>query len=179
MTLPMLAADATLPEVATWMEEVGAALAPGDGFRHFNAMYLLVTHRVVERVAAGACRDPAFVARLDVVFARRYQDALLGPDDGVARAWRPMRQLRWHPRITPLQFALAGMNAHINRDLVHAVGPLDDAVEIWSIRTARAQAWSNAQIARALAGTFVCDEHLTAIDRTTAMVGRLLLVPMP
>ena len=121
MSLPVLADDATLPEVATWMAELGAALAPDDGFRHFNAIYLTVTERVVARVATGAAFDPEFVSRLDVVFALTYQDGLVGADDAIARAWRPMRAKRHDRSISPLRFAVAGMNAHINHDLVHAL----------------------------------------------------------
>ena len=57
---------------------------------------------------------------LDVVFANLFfgalRDALLeaGP---AAKAWAPLLEARGRPGVLPLQFALAGMNAHINRDL--------------------------------------------------------------
>ncbi|MBK9034311.1 MAG: hypothetical protein IPL61_24110 [Myxococcales bacterium] len=121
MPLPVLADDATLPEVATWMAELATALPPDDGFRHFNAIYLDVTERVVARVASGGALDPAFVSRLDVVFALTYQDGLVGDAAAIARAWRPMRAKRLDRSISPLRFAVAGMNAHINHDLVHAL----------------------------------------------------------
>ncbi len=36
-------------------------------------------------------------------------------------AWRPLLEQRAQPGIEPIQFALAGMNAHINHDLPLAV----------------------------------------------------------
>ena len=225
MTLPVLRDDASLPEVVTWMEEVGAALAADDGFRHFNTMYLGVTRAVLDRVASGAVHDAAFVSRLDVVFALTYQDGLVGDGDRLARAWRPMRARR-HASIAPLRFAVAGMNAHINHDLVvsltrvaaecgldldrdtdwyrdyaaidqllhdrmratkdellsdlgeavdAALGPVDDVLEYWSIRTARATAWTNAEISQALPAGLARDAHLASIDRTTGLLSRALL----
>ena len=37
------------------------------------------------------------------------------------RAWAPLFEARAKPRIAPIQFALAGMNAHINHDLCLAL----------------------------------------------------------
>ena len=65
-------------------------------------------------------RDPAFLERLDVVFANLYFDAVeAGHADPrrVPSAWRPLFECRNQSGILPIQFALAGMNAHINRDL--------------------------------------------------------------
>ena len=225
MALPILADDAALPDVATWMEEVGAALPTADGFRYFNDMYLGVTRKVIERVASGGAHDPAFVSRLDVVFALTYQDGLADDVATIARAWRPMRARRHDGSIAPLRFAIAGMNAHINHDLVvsllrvsdelgrpldrdtdayrdyvavndilhdlmaatkdallsdlgeridDALGPVDDVLEIWSIRAARASAWTNAEIAQVLPGV-ARGAHLASIDRTTGLLGRALL----
>ncbi|WP_406196130.1 DUF5995 family protein [Kitasatospora sp. NBC_01560] len=67
--------------------------------------------------------DPAAMAELDVLFARRY---LLAVDaDAAGRrppaCWRPLFELRAHPGVHPLQFAVAGMTAHIQHDLPLAV----------------------------------------------------------
>jgi len=51
--------------------------------------------------------------RLDVRFANLYFRALEDPP----RAWTPLLEARGQPGVAPIQFALAGMNAHINRDL--------------------------------------------------------------
>ncbi|HEV2361406.1 MAG TPA: DUF5995 family protein, partial [Acidimicrobiales bacterium] len=72
---------------------------------------------------AGEFGDSAFITELDVVFANLYFAAV----DAVARggtvpvAWRPLAESRGDARIEPIQFALAGMNAHINHDLPMAV----------------------------------------------------------
>jgi len=39
----------------------------------------------------------------------------------VPRAWAPLFEARAKPRIAPIQFALAGMNAHISHDLCLAL----------------------------------------------------------
>src|SRR5207248_7182331 len=65
-------------------------------------------------------RDPAFLARLDVVFAGLFFnafDAALADPAHLPRAWAPLVEARSARGIAPLQFALAGMSAHINRDL--------------------------------------------------------------
>jgi hypothetical protein len=44
-------------------------------------------------------------------------DAMSGPPTSVPAAWQPLVEARTNPAILPIQFALAGMNAHINHDL--------------------------------------------------------------
>jgi hypothetical protein len=84
---------------------------------------LRVTLGVREAMSAStstAFGDPAFLQRLDVVFANLYFDALAAGDgtpDAAPPAWRPLLSSRGAAHVHPLQFALAGMNAHINRDL--------------------------------------------------------------
>ena len=106
------------------MEAIAAPLDPDDGVRRFNELYLAVTLEVARVEAEGAAfEDPAFVSRLDVVFADLYFDAV--DDDGagrrVSRAWSPLFEKRAETGIAPLQFAIAGMNAHINHDLALAL----------------------------------------------------------
>jgi len=106
------------------MQALDAALPPTDGLACFNRMYLDVTTQVDERVRQGLFADPGFVAHLDVVFANLYFAAVdsltLQPEAGPA-AWQPLLASRSTPGIEPIQFALAGMNAHINHDLPLAV----------------------------------------------------------
>jgi hypothetical protein len=64
------------------------------------------------------------MSELDVVFANLYFEALAAGDADVSRApsaWRPLLRSRARPGIARLQFALAGMNAHINRDLPQGI----------------------------------------------------------
>jgi len=109
--------------VAARMEAIGAPLPEDDGVRRFNELYLAVTRAVAAQSAGNAFADPAFVSRLDVVFADLYFDALDDLDAGrrPSRAWAPLFEARAKPGIAPLQFAIAGMNAHINHDLVLAL----------------------------------------------------------
>ena len=106
------------------MHGIAGSLPPSDGLACFNRMYLIVTEAVRQRVTSGFFGDPAFVARLDVVFVNRYLAAIRGYRSSVAgapRAWRVLLDRRGDPTVAPLQFALAGMNAHINFDLAQAV----------------------------------------------------------
>ena len=115
---------ATIDEVITRMRSIDAALPAGDGVACFNRMYLEVTSSVRQRVDQEFFGDPAFVSHLDVVFANIYfkaVDALSGPPAAMPAAWQPLLAARSTPGIEPIQFALAGMNAHINHDLPLAV----------------------------------------------------------
>jgi hypothetical protein len=97
----------------------GLPFAEGDGVRYFNLIYAEVTREVARRAARGAFEDIEFLVALDVEFAGLYLQALRAP--GTApRAWRVLFDKRMH-KLAPLRFALAGMNAHINRDLCVAL----------------------------------------------------------
>ena len=105
----------TIPEAIERMREIQRTLPRGDGVGYFNRLYLEVTEDV-DRAAGGTTfEDPAFVERLDVIFAGRYLDAVASA--GAPPAWRPLFERRFARRVAPIQFALAGMNAHINFDL--------------------------------------------------------------
>ncbi|HYL58716.1 MAG TPA: DUF5995 family protein, partial [Candidatus Acidoferrales bacterium] len=111
-------------EVIERMQAIDAALPEDDGLRWFNYLYLGTTEAVyAESQARDGFADPAWIGRLDVVFANLYFDAVREADnpDLAPAAWRPLLRDRMRPRIARLQFALAGMNAHINRDLVFAL----------------------------------------------------------
>ena len=111
----------SIEEVLDVMGAIDGALLPSDGLWWFNHLYLRVTLGVGTAMStATAFGDPAFLQRLDVVFANLYFDALAAAegDPGAAPpAWRPLLGARLTPHLHPLQFALAGMDAHINRDL--------------------------------------------------------------
>ncbi|MFJ2780927.1 DUF5995 family protein [Kitasatospora sp. NPDC087315] len=108
------------------LREIGAGLPGGDGVAVFNRMYLTVTETVRDRLTAcdrPYFADPVAMAELDAAFAGRY---LLAVDADAAggrppACWRPLFELRADPDVHPVQFALAGMNAHIQHDLPLAV----------------------------------------------------------
>src|SRR5215210_4143116 len=91
-----------------------------DGVACFNGMYLQVTQAV--REALPTFEDPVFVERLDVLFAEFYFQAYEAAlaNAWVSKAWQPLFARRAERRL-PLQFAITGMNAHINNDLAHAL----------------------------------------------------------
>ncbi|AXI80754.1 DUF5995 family protein [Peterkaempfera bronchialis] len=112
-----------LDGVVARLRELDGRLPPGDGVAVFNRMYLTVTEEIRDRLAGPCFGDPAAVAELDVVFAGRYLTAVDADLAGQrpTPCWRPLFSLRAHPHIHPVQFALAGMNAHIELDLPLAV----------------------------------------------------------
>ena len=190
----------SIDEVVQMLTSLDESLSDTDGLKWFNQLYLAVTVAVRDAVAVGRWNDSAWLTQLDVVFANLYFDALAS---GIANpaaapaAWYPLLAARPDQHLKKIQFALAGMNAHINRDLpvalvqlcemtgigpnrgdahhadyerindiletvetqvkqqfltgilgaVDAVnGPVDDVLAMWSIRAARAAAWTHAEL---------------------------------
>ena len=195
-----------------------------DGVACFNGMYLRVTEAVGDQL--HTFENPAFVERLDVLFAEFYFEAYAAAKakEWISKAWAPLFKRRDVHRIAALQFAVAGMNAHINNDLAHALvltwhglsldpdgdtpekrdydrvndilegvegdlkpalsdafiagvdkalGSRDDALAMWSIREARAQAWERARIMHELPSR----EFDGLFDRLVGLAGNLLLRP--
>ncbi|MFG2136621.1 DUF5995 family protein [Streptomyces sp. NPDC048650] len=120
---PGSATAAGVGEVLARMRALDAALPAEDGVAVFNRVYLTVTEAVARRIDDGAFADPVAAGELDIRFARRYFAAVDAAGAGLRppACWRPLFQLRRHPGVRPLQFALAGINAHIGHDLALAV----------------------------------------------------------
>ena len=118
-----LAAVTSVAGAIAQMEAIEAAIASSDGLACFNRMYLGVTREVNSELDQRFYADPAFMATLDVAFANLYFAAAGTADNPAAAplAWRPLIEQRAVAGIEPIQFALAGMNAHINHDLPLAV----------------------------------------------------------
>ncbi|SHN74450.1 DUF5995 family protein [Cryptosporangium aurantiacum] len=135
-----------IQDVLARMRSLRDTLDPADGVRQFNRVYLRVTEELQPRLSAGFFRDPEFVERFAVLFAGRYFAAVdAGAADvrRVSPAWRPLFAQRTDPRIHPVQFAVAGMNAHINHDLAlatvdaclaHGTHPGDERVGVDYLR---------------------------------------------
>jgi hypothetical protein len=123
----LLAAVRTPPqsvaEVLQTMQTIEATCIDGDGLKWFNWLYLQVTQAVETRVASGEFTDPAWLAELDVQFARLFFGALESALSGqpAAGCWEALFQRRNQTPIARIQFALAGINAHINHDLPQAI----------------------------------------------------------
>ncbi len=102
------------------MKAIVRELHPTDGISAFTRLYLAVTEAVAGAAGEREFENERFLHALDVAFANLYFDALdaLRSGNGAAvRAWAPLVEARGRRGVLPLQFALAGMNAHINRDL--------------------------------------------------------------
>jgi Family of unknown function (DUF5995) len=112
----------TIADVIASMERIDAALPRKDGVAYFNRLYLAVTKAVQATSTPTTFKNPRFLSRLDVVFAGMYFDAeaTLGSGAPCPVAWRPLMETRTE-KLAPIQFALAGMNAHINHDLALAL----------------------------------------------------------
>jgi hypothetical protein len=128
---PYLGAPATtVPEVITRLEEIQSYAEANeprgqhDGVACFTFLYHTITLRVWEGIHAGRFADPAFIALLDVTFANRYLAALRAnvlAAPAVPHAWSVLFDRRDDRHVTDLQFAAAGVNAHVNYDLPIAV----------------------------------------------------------
>lgn len=122
---------ATIEDVIARMRAIDAELPTQDGVAWFNKLYLRVTERLKERSEEGGFQTPGFLERLDVVFADLYfraYDAVEADAETAPKAWAPLFEARRKPAIAPIQFALAGMNAHINYDL--PVGLVDACAQL-------------------------------------------------
>ncbi|MGW5212632.1 DUF5995 family protein [Streptomyces sp. NPDC004051] len=109
--------------VVSRMCALDSALPRRDGIAVFNRVYLAVTTEVDRRIDDGLLADTRAAVTLDVLFAERYLAAVAAVSEGrrPPACWRPLFQFRHHPGVRPLQFALAGVNAHIGHDLALAV----------------------------------------------------------
>jgi hypothetical protein len=110
----------SIEDVVDIMQAYDRELSDSDGLWWFNRLYLRVTLAVRGAVTTTTFHDPVFLEQLDVAFANLYFDAVRAGDTHPAAApsaWRPLFECRRRPGVLSIQFALAGMNAHINRDL--------------------------------------------------------------
>jgi len=111
----------SVADVLARMRVIDSQAPAGDGVAVFNRVYLRVTEMIAERLASGGVfHDDAFMADLDVRFADYWFEAYDAPG-AKPKAWAPLFAARANPGLLPIQFALAGMNAHIEHDLALAV----------------------------------------------------------
>ncbi len=116
-------APASIADVLATMQTIDNTCDNGDGVKWFNWLYMQVTESVENRVAAGGFMDPAWLTELDVQFATLFFSALNASlaGDPCPGCWAAMFAVRNQTDIARIQFALAGMNAHINHDLPLAI----------------------------------------------------------
>jgi Family of unknown function (DUF5995) len=224
------AALASIEEVIQVMQGLDKMLLSSDGLKWFNLLYLSVTQAVYEKPPAGGWRDQQWLSRLDINFARLYFDALAyscTDATKVPRAWMALFESRDNQSIERVQFALSGINAHINHDLPLAVvqtckdahisadrnsreysdfdrvndilnevmpgtlnvlatgilgelaqdtGTIGRLMAMWSVKTARDTAWTNAELLWELQDLPSLSEDLMMVlDRLSGLASRGLL----
>lgn len=113
----------SIVDVLGIMQFIEATCIDGDGLEWFNWLYLQVTQAVETRAASAEFTDPAWLAELDVQFARLYFGALESALSGQPRpgCWQALFECRNRAAVARIQFAIAGINAHINHDLPQAI----------------------------------------------------------
>ena len=112
---------ATVADVVARMRTISTEVPASDGAGVFNGVYLRVTETMLDRLTTGGVfHDDAFIAALDIQFANYWFSAYDASGDK-PRAWAPLFAARRRRGILPIQFALAGINAHIEHDLPLAV----------------------------------------------------------
>lgn len=113
----------SIDDVLERMDAIDTSLPANDGVAIFNRMYREVTRLVDRAVDAHEFQAGEFLSRLDVHFGNLFFQAHDAAEAGreIPRAWAPLFEQRMRTGTHPIQFALAGMNAHISHDLPYAV----------------------------------------------------------
>jgi hypothetical protein len=218
----------TIEAVATALDGVQKRLPPTDGVKWFAWLYADVTRALVRLFHDGQMESPKFMGDLVIRFGNTFLDSVAHPPKA-PRAWRPLFERRHDADVAPLQFATAGLNAHVGSELpvgladeaqklgvdlaadgaehrdwqkvnstIAAVEPgakkylltgavkeldtvfgnVDDLMATWSVEAAREAAWAQGRAVWALRDVpLLRDPYVGTLERSTAMVCRLLLVP--
>lgn len=114
----------SIGDVINVMSGLDNILRNDDGLKWFNLLYLKVTEGVRDSPPAEGWQNPQYVERLAIIFAGLYFSAIASwqrNHDSVVRSWSPLFTSRQRRGIARVQFAIAGMNAHINHDLMIAL----------------------------------------------------------
>ena len=109
-----------IDDVIARLRTIEGSAPASDGVACFARLYRAVTEGVGADLAGRGFADARFLETLDVHFAGLFFAALesYGTEPAsTPSAWVPLFAQRSRRGVAPLQFALAGMNAHINRDL--------------------------------------------------------------
>jgi hypothetical protein len=109
-----------IDDVIAILRTIDGVLPNADGLKWFNMLYLLVTEGVRNSPPVGGYQNPQWITRLDVVFAGFYFAAIgnfIQQAAPTPSSWQALFEARHKAGIERIQFALAGINAHINHDL--------------------------------------------------------------
>jgi hypothetical protein len=115
----------TIDEVVARLQEIERQLPPSDGVLWFNRLYLDVTLALRDYATTQPLEAGAFLPDLTVYFGNRYFQVFdaAAASQPLPKCWAPLFGARFEPLIAPLQFAVAGMNAHVSHDL--AIGVIE------------------------------------------------------
>lgn len=123
----------SIADVVRILHAIEDTCIDGDGLKWFNWLYLQVTLAVQSRANGSAAStaaptdppftNPQWLAELDFRFARLYLGAVQSSLSGAPTpgCWQAFFNVRNQAALARIQFAFAGMNAHINHDLALAV----------------------------------------------------------
>ena len=174
----------TIADVLTLMQRIDSLLPSGDGLKWFNLLYMLVTQKVESSPPPEGWKDPAWLTRLDVVFAQFYFAAItnwLSSPGDVPSSWKVLFGARFRPGIERIQFALAGMNAHIDHDLALALLQTDAEMNLIPGKTSpehddfeQVNGILEAVLPQALG--FLATGILGELAQDTGKIGRLLAI---
>jgi hypothetical protein len=174
----------TIANVLTLMQRIDDLLPNGDGLKWFNLLYTMVTQQVDSSPPPGGWEDSAWLNRLDVVFAQFYLSAILNwlnNSANVPSSWKALFEARFRPGIDRIQFALAGMNAHINHDLALALLQTDTELNLIPGKTSpehddfeQVNGLLEAVLPEAL--EFLATGILGELAQDTGKIGRLLAI---
>ncbi len=127
------AAPVSIADVVVVMQGIDGLLSGNDGLKWFNKLYLIVTQKIDGQAPQTAWEDPGWLTRLDVIFAGFYFAAIAGAlqdNADTPSSWEALFESRNRAGVDRIQFALAGMNAHINHDLALALLQADDEMHL-------------------------------------------------
>lgn len=117
---PIIPQPGTVDEVVALMEDILAEnIAQADRRGYFAALYYLTTQAVRAAINNGEFEDNARMATFTVAFAQRYFDAYYQYLYGElpSQVWLHTLEATGSPDYIILQYAVQGVNAHINLDL--------------------------------------------------------------
>jgi uncharacterized protein DUF5995 len=106
----------TVNDVAAELDRVQRELSPRDGVKWFAWLYADVTRALVGLFDRGELETPEFMGELVIRFGDGFVASVADPAVAPA-AWRPLFERRHDRRVAPLQFAIAGLNAHVGAEL--------------------------------------------------------------
>jgi len=122
-----------IADVISRLRTIEASGPRSDGVVCFARLYREVTEGVAAELTRQGFVNSRFLETLDIHFAGLFFSALDSYERDPTKtpsAWVPLFSQRSGRGIAPLQFALAGMNAHINRDLPVALVTTCHALEL-------------------------------------------------